>query len=81
MSDRFDGAQTWFHWTNGTYFQRQRDGAVTVAKFVISHDNSAKEWEFTIPADEWASIVASVSAKGEVDGRWQVAREFHAGMR
>lgn len=32
-----------------------------------------------IPADEWASIVASVSARGETAGTYDVARALHAG--
>lgn len=30
-----------------------------------------------IPSDQWASIIASVSAKGEEGGRWYEAKKWH----
>ncbi len=33
--------------------------------------------DMTIPADMWASVVASVSARGEADGRFFLAKAFH----
>ena len=53
-----------FHWRDGVYFKRCDDGAVEVRYFEeFNNTPQAKVWR--IPSNEWASIVASMSAAGE----------------
>jgi hypothetical protein len=61
-----------FHARDGWYFQRQDDGSVKISASVQRCTE-----ELTIDPDTWASIVASVSAKGETSVRYQQARQFH----
>jgi hypothetical protein len=78
-----------FHWTNNLFFGRRSDKSVRILKFRAvpsiwpaadnEYSNDATDLDVTIPANEWASIVASVSYAGESDGRWNQALEFHNG--
>lgn len=58
-----------FHWRDGWYFTRRDGGAVEIRQ----HDKVALQ----IPALEWASIVASVSKRGETAETYKEARELH----
>lgn len=62
-----------FHTHDGWRWKRLSDGSVAVYP---------PHWqpgdEHVITADGWASVVASMSAGGEVDGRFYVAQAFHA---
>lgn len=73
-----------FHWRDGWHFGRNGDGSVTFEHRVYGTEkNELGELMYTfdakgnIPAAEWASIVASMSALGEEGGRWQKALDFH----
>ena len=73
-----------FHWSDGWFFSRQPDGSVTMEHRVYEdglNELGERMYHYdvkvNIPPNEWASIIASVSAGGEVDGRWQSAVEFH----
>lgn len=68
-----------FHNRDGWYFKRQPDGAVRIRKTTTAHIDAPIEHEHTIPAEEWASIVAHVSANGETAETYQEAHAFHAG--
>ena len=57
-----------FHWTHGITFQRFPNGAV--------HMKVGGLW-FTIPAAEWASIVAHVSARGGDADTYHEFERFH----
>jgi hypothetical protein len=57
-----------FHWRDGTYFKRLDDGSVNV---------TSDAFAFTIPASEWASIVAAVSRRGETGETFRAALGFH----
>jgi len=71
--DKAKEAQTGFHWRDGRFFKRMEGGSVRV-----SHVNGESlQSQYVIPAAEWASIVCSVSAEGETDGRWNAAQDFH----
>lgn len=59
-----------FHWRDGWHFKRQDDGTVFVY-------NSAHRVTMTIPASEWASIVASVCKRGETGDTYREALAFH----
>lgn len=79
-----------FHARNGFYFRRMKDGSVrvTVAVTVRSRQFTAGEWEdavgdavlheIVLPENEWASVVAAVSERGETSATWQEARDYHA---
>jgi hypothetical protein len=69
-------AETGFHWQRGWFFKRQPDGSVRVSH--VEPRAGYVDRQFLVPPDEWASIVASVSAGGETGDRWQQAREFHS---
>ncbi len=73
-----------FHWKDGWYFERLDDGSVR-----IRHEDPATKAEgayvendvcIDIPIDSWASIVASVSAKGETSETWKEALHLHGGI-
>jgi hypothetical protein len=76
-----------FHWQNEIFFGRRENGDVRVIKFMKppvewpdaerEYKLSEAQFDFTIPADSWGSIVASVSHLGEQDRRWFKAMEFH----
>jgi hypothetical protein len=63
-----------FHWKDNWFFKRQPDGSVVIAHLEPEHYLIP---ELTIPPNEWASIVCSVSAGGETAERWQAQQDFH----
>lgn len=71
-----------FHWKDGWYFERLKDGSVRI----YHEDLAAKgEGEFAeydtcidIDPDSWASITASVSTRGETGETFREAQEFHS---
>ena len=80
-----------FHLRNGFFFQRLDDGSVRIryAQPVIDElGNPAPSVgggyfqaiiaQVTVPENEWASVLASVSAAGETSETWQAARDYHA---
>lgn len=52
---------------DGVYFHRQADGSVTVR---VMH-------RVVFRADEWAAIVAGVSARGANGSTWTEANDLH----
>lgn len=58
-----------FHTHDGWHWDRDAEGNVVVT-------TPGGERHLMSP-HEWASVVASMSAGGEVDGRWYPALEFH----
>lgn len=78
-----------FHWKNEIFFGRRENGDVRIIKFKehpidwpdpekIYHSSDV-DFDQTIPANSWGSIVASVSLLGEEGGRWYEAMNFHNG--
>ena len=64
-----------FHYRDGFYFERTADASVRITQ---GGDFATDGTEIlTIDRDSWASIVASVSAGGEQDGRFYDALRFH----
>lgn len=63
----------------------QFDGSVTesVGGYPVTADSELEGTvpkalvDFIIDSDSWASIVSSVSAGGEIDGRFYSAKQFH----
>lgn len=66
-----------FHWRDGWFFERMPDGSVMITKRKDAGLESPIITREIIPPGEWASIVASVSIKGENDRRWYTALDFH----
>lgn len=59
-----------FHQRDGWYFRRMEDGAVRIRHGIVSH---------VIPAEEWVSVVASMSRAGETSETYRFVQDFHAG--
>ena len=70
-----------FHWQNGWYWSRLADGSVEVR----NHDPNCGPGDggttLIIPAEQWASIVCSVSKDSETGERWNQAQDFHGRMK
>lgn len=75
-----------FHANNNLYFKRLEDGSVSVVKavpalFYPACDKNClvimEQW--TIPASEWASVVAAVSSVGETSMTYKEALSLHTG--
>lgn len=66
---------TKFHWQDSIFFERTEDGSVRVTRG--GDFNTDGDEIFAIERNSWASIVASVSAGGEQDGRFYEALRFH----
>lgn len=64
-----------FHWKDNWFFERREDGAVRI--YHLDEHGIADE-DIEIDADSWASIVASVSARGENAETFNEARQFHS---
>ena len=76
---RFDG----FHVKHGLYFRRLNDGGVMIFKREkIEATWNCKGYDCTtfieiINSDVWASVICSVSDKGENLERWNEIKKFH----
>ncbi len=78
-----------FHAQDGWFFRRNSDGSVTIALVSPPHgamflvdgadDNAidSAAVRVTLPSTSWASVMASVSAKGETADRFTEAARFH----
>lgn len=70
-----------FHLKGGWYFERLDDGSVRICheEEGTRADGGFVEYDvcLDIDPDSWASIVASVSAKGETGERFQEAVRYH----
>jgi len=73
-----------FHWKDGWYFERLEDGSVRIYHEDLEADQEKEMVEYDvvidIDPDSWASIVASVSARGDTAEAFQVAKRFHIGL-
>lgn len=67
-----------FHARSGFYFKRLPDGSVRVRVTMEPAHGSPTFQAIELPENEWASVVASVSRRGEDATTWQAARNFHA---
>lgn len=68
-----------FHWREGMYFKRIADGSVKITQTQGGGHSEDVEWQKTIPASEWASIVSSVSKRGETSETYRAVLAFHEG--
>lgn len=62
-----------FHTHNGWSWQRKPDGSVLVTVGGGHHQH-------LMTPEEWASVVATLSAAGETAERYQDALKFHQGV-
>ena len=67
-----------FHAHYGWFFERLDDGSVHIVKHESGNTETRIIAEAVFNANTWASIIASVSAGGEDDGRFFTAAGFHA---
>lgn len=65
-----------FHWRDGWHWQGLEDGTVEVWH---GDESGPSADALRIPATEWASIVAHVSARGETGETYYQALRFHGG--
>ena len=61
-----------YHWRDGWYFERGTNGNV-----VITPPKGDNVGPIIIPYNEWASIIAAVSEKGETGEQYQAALKLH----
>lgn len=64
-----------YHHANGLYFSRYPDGTVRLHLNKLDHPNV--EVTYMIPAAQWASIVAHVSARGGISETYTAATDLH----
>lgn len=64
-----------YHWRDGWHFTRCPDGSVRImnGRTPVGVDPI----DLTIPPNEWASIIANVSARGETSNSYYLAGVFH----
>lgn len=67
-----------YHWQNGWYFERLENGEVHI--FKKTEPDVPVIPQMYIPANEWASIVASVSKDGENSSTYTAAENLHSGL-
>lgn len=65
------------HHTGGLFFKREAEGAVRICQHADASPGAALLLEVVIPANEWASLVASVSKGGETAESWRAALDLH----
>lgn len=63
-----------FHWRYGIEFERLAGGDVRISR---EFERVLASGPFEIPAAEWASIIAAVSAVGETAKQYTDALSFH----
>lgn len=72
-----------FHYKDGLFFDRLPNGSVNIVQTKNGEEPICNARESNIvyaeivDANGWASVVASVSALGEGDGRYYEALDFH----
>lgn len=83
-----------FHWNDNLFFGRCDDGSVRIVQFHGAPFDwpkwdgvfdDAEKWPETVidvvvPPEQWASIIASVSARGETAQQYAIALAYHNTM-
>lgn len=79
-----------YHWRDNLFFGRKMDGSVRIVR--VPQAFAAGEWpninelhvqptdiDLTIPANEWSSIIASVSQYDQSDSSkaYELAKQLH----
>lgn len=65
-----------FHLRDGFYFQREHDGSVSIRVCESAHAAAVVVRELNVPANEWASVLASTCARGESGETYEEATRF-----
>jgi hypothetical protein len=69
-----------FHLREGFFFERQPDGSVRIVYAPPPHNEPLNVLaEITVPPNEFASVMASVSSRGETSETWTEAVEYLTG--
>lgn len=66
-----------FHSRDGFYFKRLPDGSVRIRIAEDAKSDAKTLRQIKLPASEWASVVANVSASGETAESHRAAVSFH----
>lgn len=64
-----------FHARDGLFFERLSDGKVHV-----SVRSGPCQFDTVLPENEWGSVLATVSDRGEDYHTWMEARRFHTSV-
>lgn len=65
------------HLRNGFYFEREKNGSVTIYVTGIVNGPAPILRKVTVPGNEWASVVAHVSKRGETGKTFEEAFVLH----
>jgi hypothetical protein len=68
-----------FHLTENLYFEKLPNGAVRIVKKSNAAYDAGTVFEVTIDANQWASVIASMSHYGEENYGFYRALSFHRG--
>lgn len=66
-----------FHLREGIWFEGDDEGNVTIRVTETPHEHAIDVVRITVPASEWASVVASVSRRGENADTHRDALDLH----
>jgi len=75
--------KSWHHWSGGLYFGRdEADASVHVRKYDTpggfpNERHEPPAVEAVIPAEQWCSVMAAVSPRGEDSATYEAARVLH----
>lgn len=68
-----------FHVNEGLYFGKTPDGGVRILKRSGNDSESPVIFDHELNANEWASVIATMSHYGEENGGFYRALQFHRG--
>jgi hypothetical protein len=66
-----------FHAKDGLFFEGDRDGNVVVELHDKASYEATQISRIELTPNEWASVVASVSKRGETSATWNEAMNYH----
>jgi hypothetical protein len=66
-----------FHAKNGWYFERTVNGGVHIVKKKDAHVNAPVMAQIYLEHNEWSSVIASVSHRGETGESFRDAEKYH----
>lgn len=64
----------YFHLRGGFYFRREANGDITI--MLGSAEAGGQAVRISVPSNEFASVMASVSARGETGETWREACDY-----
>lgn len=69
----------YLHVKDGLFFKRSLNGWVEIVKRESADEMSNVVFETMLSPNEWASVIASVSIRGDHEPYFQQALDFHGG--